>query len=191
MRNEGLIEPEAKKASAMKNLLAASFLVLLLLSSCTSAVTPLPRHRSFVDIKQVAELAGTYENQGQAGDVKFRSLSLSTILWPLDMHLNHEAIQQISVAEVAPGTLEAKAFSGNVVVKVGRFVENEDFTLKDGRILLRHEAGLAGLQAEEKGQGQDKSSGEDAVAGLAFLIFPVATDMTEEFFYKKLPATKQ
>ena len=173
----------------MKNLLAALFVVLLLLSSCTSAVTPPPRHRSFVDIKQVAELAGSYENQGQPKDVKFRSIYLSTILWPLDMRLNHEAIQQISVAEVAAGTLEAKAFSDNVVVKVGRFVENEDFTLKNGRILLRHDAGLAGLQAQE--EGQDKASGEHAVAGLVFLIFPVATDMTEEFFYKKLPATKQ
>ena len=184
----------------MKQSVLCSLLALLLLCSCISTVTAPPGNPSFVNLENIGELAGTYRNKGQ-GDVRYRSIYLSTILWPLDMDLNHEAIQTISVAEVAPGTLEAKALSGDVVVKVGRFVENQDFTLQDGRIMLKHEAGLAGLKAGEPllgpyhgrteigldANGRGKLRSEYAVAGLAFLIFPVAADVTEEFFYEKLP----
>ena len=189
----------------MKKLMASSFVALLLFCSCSSTAKGPPNHSSFVTIKNISELAGTYKNRGQPGDVKFRSIYLSTILWPLDMDLKHEVIQTISVVEVAPGTLEAKALSDNVVVKVGRFVENQDFTLEEGRIMLRHEAGLAGLQAgaplldpcpdgSESGldaNERNKCSDEYTVAGLTFLLFPVAADLTEEFFYEKLPETKQ
>ena len=204
MRNENLYNPVTKKVSLMKKLMASLSLVLLLVCSCISTTTAPSGNSAFVDIRDIGELAGTYNNKGQ-GDVKYRSIYLSTILWPLDMDLNHEAIQKISVVEVAPGVLEAKALSDNLVVKVGRFVENEDFKLKDGRIMLKHEAGLAGLKTGEPllgpyhgrtelgldANGQGKLRSEYTVAGLAFLIFPVAADVTEEFFYEKLPKTQE
>ena len=177
-------------------------LPLLLLCSCISTA---PRENApFASIQQLDELSGIYKNKGVTGE-DLPAVYLSKIIWPSDNNLRHDEIEMIEVTHPATETIEVRAFSRNVAVKSSRFVENIDFKIKNGRLVLEDEAGIAGFKTGEplvgpyhgsrelgidsRGQGKYRSS--FSVAGLVYLVVPIAMGGTDDVRFERIPSSEK
>lgn len=172
---------------------------LLFLGACASTTATPVGNRSFAAVSSLREISGVYQNRGE-GDERYRPVYLSALLWPDDASLNHAEIDTITVVQTAADVVEVTAHQGRQMIKSGRYIEGKDFEIEDGRLLLGTQAGMAGLkpgepllgayrQVIELGldtAGQGKARQHTSVAGLAFLLIPVAGDSTEEVRFLRL-----
>lgn len=175
----------------------AWLLALAVLVAGCSASAP-PRNLEFMPVDDLASLAGTYRNLGEGGGD--RPVYLASLLWPDDEELAVDRVETVEVATDGPEALVVTAHGTAGEMKRSRFVRGEDFELQDGRIRLRRGLGLAGLKADEPllgpyyestelgldTAGDAKWSQHVTVAGLAFLIVPVAMDSREEVRFPRL-----
>lgn len=179
----------------IKNIL----LTILLFVLCACISTAPSGNLAFSTIESARDLTGTYINKGITGE-GYPSIYLSKIIWPADETLNHEKIETISVVESTPGVLEVKASAGRNTLKTGRFTENKDFEIQNGKIVLESEFGVAGFKVGEplvgpyggrrelgldsSGDGKYRSS--FSAAGLAYLVFPIAVGGSDEVRFERL-----
>jgi len=173
-----------------------STILLFVLCSCIS--TAPSGNLPFSTIESARDLAGTYRNKGITGE-GYPSVYLSKIIWREDKAIVHEEIDAISVVELSPGLLEVKALPITETSKVSHFKEDKDFEIQNGRIILENESGIAGFKADEplvgpyygrrelgldaSGHGKYKSS--FSVAGLVYLVIPIAMGGTDEVRFEK------
>lgn len=171
-------------------------MAILLTAGCSSNGTP-PALRTEFDFDAVpVALAGDYVNRGE-GNPDLRAVYLTSVLWPKEP-LDHAAIEIVRVA-AAGDTLRVRGLGGGEIRRESIFVRGRDFELEQGRIRLKHELGLAGFHGEpvvgpylhrmEVGldtEGQGKLRERTAVAGLAFLVWPVAVNTVEEIRFSRI-----
>jgi len=172
---------------------------LLFLGACASTTATPADNRPFATVSSLQEISGVYQNRGE-GDERYRPIYLSALLWPDDASLNHAEIDTITVVQTAADVVEVTARQGRQTIKSGRYVEGEHFRIEDGHLHLGTQAGMAGLKAGEPllgayrqevelgldTAGQGKARQHTSVAGLAFLLIPVAADSTEEVRFLRL-----
>ncbi|PLX91004.1 MAG: hypothetical protein C0619_08320 [Desulfuromonas sp.] len=183
----------------MKRTLCAISLIVTFLCSCLSTSTAPPANAPFTQLQSIRELTGVYRNLGESTE-NLAPVYLSQLIWPTDETLRHPDIQKVAVAELETGILEVKAMGDNKVVKVGNFVQNKDFELEAGKIILAREAGVAGFKVGEPlvgpyhGRtelgidtgGQGKYRRHFSVAGLVYLIVPIAASGSYDVRFVKL-----
>ena len=170
---------------------------LMLLGACFT--TGPADNAGFARIKQLSDLDGVYENQGE-GVIQ---VQLSELVWPDAADLDHFRIDRIEVRAVDADTLEVTAKDGSAtVVKHGLFVEGKDFKISGGTIQLSRKVrappgdaeavttflGLAyedvDLGLDEAGHGKYRSGG--VAGGLLFMFFPIAMGGSDEVRFNRM-----
>jgi hypothetical protein len=149
-------------------------------------------NQSFREVQQLTELEGVYVNKGDPKGF------LSQEIWPKVGNFSHEAIQYIEV-NAANDALIVKAIKNDCVVYERSYLLGRDFSVVDGAISIRSESHavtrgpgdvVVGPSFQSKTLGIDKSGNGKArdsffMAGLVFMIFPIALSDTKEVRYLK------
>jgi hypothetical protein len=180
------------------------FLFIFLVTGCAFHSEP-KDNLEFHQISQLSELAGVYKNKGNP------SSYLSWIIWPdigeitpaskevISSNIKHEDIELI---EVIPkdNSLIVKAISKNCSIFEKIYILDQDFKIKDGKIIIRKEAHLLsrggddvllGPSYEDITLGLDsskhaKSRSLGYAAGLVLMIFPMAVSDTSDIRYDRV-----
>lgn len=180
----------------MRKLFPLLFLAMLLGGCITSRP---PDNADFGRIETVSDLEGIYQNLGER-EQGAPPIYLSAVIWPKAAELNHAAVVTIEVKVTGNNTLTVRALRKDGVEKEDTFVEGKDFELHSGRIRLKQHVGFSGatggnpylgpyyesveLGLDEKGHGKYKEQG--FVAGLAFLIVPIAVGGSDEVRFVRI-----
>ena len=182
----------------MKRLLAL-LAVVGLLAGCVSGSGP-ANNSQFAEVDGLDALSGEYRNLGEAGP-NYRPTYLSSVIWPSSTDINHANVDVISVSVRSGKELVVRALAGNRLIKEGRFVSGEDFTIKGGKIYLKQKAHLSlaypsgnpfiGPAYEETvigldSHGDGKLRHKGVLAGTAFLVIPVAGSYTDDIRFLRL-----
>lgn len=180
----------------MRKLLPLLFIVVFL-GACINS-SPLD-NADFGRIETVNDLEGIYQNLGER-EQGAPPIYLSAVIWPKAAELNHAAVVTVEVNITGNNALTVKALRKDGVEKEDTFVEGKDFELHSGRIRLKRIAGIAGFKSgdpivgphyesvelglDEKGHGKYKELG--FVAGLAFLVVPIAVRGSDEVRFVRI-----
>lgn len=182
-----------------KRLLLASLLLPIALSGCFTASSAPPNSVGFRDTDSIEDLAGTYQNQGEAPPGKSRlPVYLSRIIWPDETSINHGAILFVDVSVSGPDTLTLAAHSRDKIEKREAFTVGKDFQLRSGRIYLRQKTSLPGAQVPMAGviressilgideRGDGKYQQNSAALGLVYMLFPFSADTSDNVRFVKI-----
>lgn len=142
----------------------------------------------------LGNFAGCYQNMIRTSANGPRHY-LSMTIWPTQT-IDHGGIEAIRVTSPSSDTLKVSAFANHQVVKEQSFVLGVDFVFRNGQILLpeklegsgagepgnvfigaMHTSRLIGLDQQGQGYLQESTS----FAGTAFLVIPVAGQVSEAF----------
>lgn len=170
---------------------------LTLLGGCIVSKSP-SDSQPFSNVRSGRELEGTYNNIGEVG-FGSRPVLLSAVIWPAS-DVPHKDITEVKLVAVTDSIIQVKGVSGGQVLKESTFVEGKDFQIANGRITIRRSAGVAGFKSgdpifgpyyesvelglDESGQGKFQS--RFGVAGLVFLILPMAIGGSEDVRFVRL-----
>jgi hypothetical protein len=182
----------------MKKILLALFLSITL-SGCFTDISAPPNSVGFRDTDSIDDLAGTYQNRGEAALGKGRSpVYLSRIIWPNDKNISHGAIQFVEVSVIDHDTLVLVAHSGDKIAKKENFVVGKDFQLRSGRIYLKQKIGLPGaevpiagvihessiLGVDEKGDGKYQQN--SGATGLVYMLIPFSGKTSDNIRFVRI-----
>ena len=176
-----------------------NFLIIsvVLFSGCVMFTAP-PDNKGFYDIASLYDLEGKYSNEGEASSVHGGKPHLSRFIWGSDRSLDHERISTIEVKALNAKTLFVKAYIQNDICKSATFVEGVDFKFNNGKITLLREAGIykeggvivgpyyENIEIGIDKRGDGKYRQKYSVAGLAYLVLPVAAGGRDDFRFKRL-----
>jgi hypothetical protein len=185
-----------------KKILNSLILVVIFLSYGCVMFTGPPNNVGFDAIEDLHQLDGIYRNQGEGSDLTGVPY-LSAIIWRSDKSLNHAQIQEIEVKALNDKTLLVNAYIGKIICKTDEFTKGIDFKFSDGKITLKRDAGLykdggvivgpyyenieIGLDKHGDGKYRQKFS----VAGIVYLVLPVAGGGRDDFRYKRIDNVKR
>lgn len=168
----------------MKKLLPALLLAIAVIGCATPRS---PDSAGFGSIHSINDLAGVYQNLGEGVPEKRRfRFYLSRIIWPNDERIHHEAVVSVEVRVTDRNTLSVRAHTKDGIAKEDTFVAGKDFELRSGRIYMKQKMAVPGAQVPVAGleyesavlgldtQGEGKYQTNFAIAGLAFMLIPVA-----------------
>lgn len=172
----------------------------ILLTGCVTS-TP-PDSTDFALITSLRELEGLYCNLGE-GEEGMRPVYLSSLIWPSNTGFDHSSIDTIRITAVSEKSLRIEAATAEQAVKTARFIAGKDFSLRDGRLRLQGRLGWAGFKIGEpifgpyyesteiglSSAGEGKYSHHVAVAGLVYMVIPMAMGVREDVrFVRIFPA---
>lgn len=181
--------------------------IILILSEvlffgCVMFTVP-PDNKGFYDIASLYDLEGQYSNEGEAGSGILGNPLLSRLIWGSNSTLDHDQISTIEVNTLNAKTLLVNAYIQNDICKSATFVKGVDFKFDIGKITLVREAGgykeggvIVGPYYENIEIGIDKRGNgkyrlKYSVAGLAYLVVPVAAGGRDDFRFKRLDKVKR
>jgi hypothetical protein len=179
-----------------------TLIVSAFLASCFASK---PHHNvGFTHVQSIRDLAGSYENRGEGADVDV-PWYLSTVIWPDSLRttlgapgINHRAIVTIEVAALGDTALHVRALRNDGLEKEQTFVAGKDFQFHSGRLIILHrtestmkpESPMLGvmhtsleLGLDEKGEGKYQKTEE--VAGLVYLVVPMAFRQSSELRFRR------
>lgn len=179
----------------MKTILIVLLLFSLTLCGCTHHIAP-ENNKGFQRTTELNHIAGTYKN---FGDPKG---SLSNILWGDEV--SHGDIDLIQVS-VSGKHVVVNAIKNGCVFYVKEYVEGRDFVIKGGRITLNRDIAilsrgpgdpLAGpsIYTIELGldtEGHGKYQSREYLAGLMFMMIPVAGSDTTDIRFSRVEENKK
>lgn len=119
--------------------------LLFILTSCVNMTST-----EFNETLTLDDLQGVYCNYGDRNSI-YTGDYLSRIIWPGDNILDHDNIDNIKVSKSGNKTLVVEARWGNTTLKSGKFVEDKDFSIKNGRIKLKARRVAASSRASSGG----------------------------------------
>ena len=173
---------------------------LSILSGCVS-YTP-PNNVDFASVKDISEFNGVYRNRGRSkrepqeeDKLNIRVVYLSSLFWHTLDKKENASIQSIEIENLNNQALVVKAIGKNGVEKEGFFVKGRDFELSSGKIHLAQNLGIPypivglgyksfylGLDLRRDGKYKESTT----VAGLVFLVLPIAITGTEEIRFERI-----
>lgn len=171
--------------------------VALTLSSCL--ISNPANNAEFGRVDKIQQLEGVYLNHGEGGKGANPSY-LSRLIWPTAGVVDHQLVSTIEVRAISDNTLVVKALGRNGILHESIFLEGQDFELRSGRIRLNHKLAIAGFKSgepmvgpyyentelgiDQRGNGKYRSQG--AVAGLVYMVLPIALGVNEEVRFEKI-----
>ncbi|QFI37453.1 hypothetical protein FR932_06205 [Moritella marina ATCC 15381] len=179
------------------------FIVILVfvLSGCVMSSAP-ENNADFSDKTKLESFVGCYANVGESGFEGPQRL-LSEAIWPKST-IEHNKIEfvEVDLASETSVLVAAKSKLNESVYK-SKFVEGQDFEIKNGQVTLNSEfsgslagesgnpfIGVAGgsimIGLDENGHG--KMSESATFVGTAFIFIPVAGHSTDSIRFLKLPS---
>ena len=181
----------------MRNFWAFIIGLTMFLSGCS--FNGIDADNPFAASSSLQALAGVYQNKAQTDHPQAPALRLSTIIWR-EPGLAHEDVEKVEVVVVDGQTLQVSAIGPQGVVRTDRFIKGKHFNFRDGQLELKRESGLLGFTSGEvmlgigsgkltlgvdtKGQGKVRNEG--VAAGLAFLLFPMAMQTSQDYRFLKI-----
>lgn len=174
-------------------------IILLFVGGCSSHSGP----KESVVISRSTELhnlSGLYDNSGDPSDY------LSEFIWgkaPINAnhYLTYLEHHKINFIQVNPNdnSVEVRAIVNGCVAHEMKYIQNKDFEIIDGKIVLHAEGDLISRGADDPLIGPSSQQitlaldvtgdaiykNESFAAGLAFLIIPVAVSDVTEIRFKK------
>ena len=181
---------------------ASVVLLFILLNGCAFHSGP-KGNQDFYQISQMSELAGVYKNRGDPAGF-LSEIILGNIKPNIDPETNHEDIEFIEVVS-AENSLTVRAIKGGCMIYEKPYVIERDFKIEDGRIILHRDVFLLtrgaqdvmlGPSSEQITLGLDagkhgKWRRLDYMAGLVYLVFPVAGSITSDIRFERVKAKPQ
>lgn len=182
-----------------KNKILFLFCMTLILSGCISSSAP-KDNVDFARVERLSDLDGTYQNQSKWVSDQTPSY-LSSLIWPED-NIDPKTIGTIEVKAITDESIQVKGLGANEIKEVKKesiLVEGKDFNLHAGRIVLDQYTefgpqaggifvgpmtGSSELGLDQHGHGKLKKS--TFFAGLAFLVYPIASGGTDEIRFKRI-----
>lgn len=172
----------------------------LLLTGCIIGNSAPRENFEFLQTTDLQQFTGVYKNAGDPSGY------LSKLIWKgshifdtYGKNVPHQEIELIGVSSF-DNALAVNAIKGGCVVHSQTYVLDRDFTVRNGKIVLKYESNflsrgsgdvLVGPSFEKielgldvKGNGKYKS--QTYFAGLVFLFLPIAGGGTEELKFEKL-----
>lgn len=185
--------PRIERARRTLSWVGCAFAVAIaIIVSCGCFSAP-PNNLPFREVRNLSEFLGTYLNAGQPSGY------LSAFLWQWEPTFDQSVFEVIEVSMVAPGqlTVRARNRSGRVLLE-RTYTEGREFSVRGGTIRLERRLGLidaeSGIFGIEYGvtqlgldtAGDAKASGKVGVAGLGYMIVPIAGIGGQEIRFKRI-----
>jgi hypothetical protein len=180
-----------------RDIISFSIFYVVLMTSCVMFTSP-PDNKGFYEITSLYDLEGKYSNEGEASNLHGGNPYLSQFIWNSDITLNHDQIDTIEVKALNVKTILVNAYIKNDIRKSATFVEGTDFELNNGKLTLTREAGVyqegsiivgpyyENIEIGIDKRGDGKYRQKYLVAGLAYLVLPVAVGGRDDFRFKRL-----
>jgi hypothetical protein len=162
-------------------------------------VSSIPKKRTaFIRVNKLEEFAGVYKNLGE--DMSKRTMYLSSLIWPLEIELDHSSISRIEVKAKGDKTLDVVAWNNDLIKKQSKLILGIDFKIEAGCISLDNGFGMFGFKVGEPifgsyysvkklgidVDGNGKYQEELYLIGLIYLVFPVAGKYVDEVRFVKV-----
>lgn len=179
------------------NKLVISILFAVFLTGCFTMGPP--NNVGFGRIETISDLEGVYQNLGEQ-DPGAYPIYLSSIIWPKTIEIDHATIKSVEVRALNKDSLVIRASGNKGIVKESVFIEGKDFVITSGRIKLKRHVGFAGFKSgeplvgpyyEKEDLGIDKNGNAKfaqggVLAGLVYMVVPIAANVTGEVKFNKL-----
>lgn len=171
---------------------------IFVFSSCSHHKSVPKNNLPFSSKLQLSQLVGKYQNNSDAPEKEF-PVTLSNILFPNSKF--SQFVDYIEVKKISEKTLKVLAVSKDQVLESREFKLEKDFTIKDGRVMLKKESELSLLYPAGNpvlGYGQSrKSIGIDIAGngklqtntfglGTAFVVIPFAISTQSEVRFNRI-----
>jgi len=176
-------------------------LLMLPLAGCIIIGNTAPKGNSdFSQTIETRQLKGVYKNSGDPNG--YLSWSIWKAPYVVDIfgrNVPHKEIELIEVLS-SGNTLTVNAIKDGRIIYRQDYIQDRDFTFKDGKIVIKDESNLlsrgsgdvlVGPSYEKVEIGLDlngngKYKGQTYFAGLVFLLFPMAGGGSSEVKFTKL-----
>lgn len=147
----------------------------------------------FAYLDDLSSVAGCYQNRGEQPS-NTQDRYLSQVFWPGPQEMDHQLVDFVEVTVTSAGAVLARALNEGTLVRESEFHEGQQFEFKSGTITLTNKlfgsmaypsdnpfigAGHTSVTLGIDVSGHGRLTEKNTFAGTAFLVFPIAGQVSE------------